>query len=946
MSQSSSTASPSSSSSVSSGSPSTDVVKRDGRIVPFKKERIRQALVAAFRAVQDHGPDESLSDSTLETIDQLTRQVAERCLEQDRIGVESIQDEVERALMQAGAHRVARRYILYRENRAENRSKQDLRYLTADGQRSPIPHDELQRRIAEACHELDEAVDADTVYDRALQNVYDGIPKEELDQALVLAARSMVEVEPDYTYVAARLLLQTIYEEATQTSVSLEDAESSYRESFADYIQTGIDAERLDPDLGSFNLQRLAGALQPKRDWAHTYLSIQTLYDRYLLKTKDGRRYELPQWMWMRVAMGLALNEEDREAKAIEFYELLSSRRFIHSTPTLFNAGTVRPQLASCYLTTVQDDLEQIFEGYKNNALLSKWAGGLGNDWTNVRAMGAHIGGTGGESKGVVPFLKIANDTTVAVNQGGKRKGASCAYLETWHLDIQEFLELRRNTGDDRRRTHDMNTANWVPDLFMKRVQAEEEWTLFSPDEVRDLHQLYGEEFEDRYREYERQAENGEIENWERVDATSLWRKMLSMLFETGHPWITFKDPSNIRSPQDHAGVVHSSNLCTEITLNTSEDEIAVCNLGSVNLPQHLGEDGELDHEKLKATVTTAIRMLDSVIDLNFYPVEEAKNSNLRHRPIGLGVMGFQDAIYEKGISYASEAAVEFADRSTEAISYYAIRGSALLARERGTYPSYEGSKWDRGLFPIDTIDRLEEERGQEIEVDRSQSMDWSPIRNLVAEHGMRNSNVMAIAPTATISNIAGVSQSIEPSYKHLYAASNLSGDFTQVNTYLVDELKERGLWGAEMVDDLKYYDGSLAQIDRIPDDLKRRFPTAFEIPPSWLIACAARRQKWIDQSQSLNLYIDRPDGKQISEMYQRAWRKGLKTTYYLRSQAATSVEKSTLDVNKRGIQPRWMESRSASSDIEVDREEDEDKSPTSDLPSYDIDEDACEVCQ
>ncbi len=918
------------------------VTKRDGRTVPFDGGRIRHALGAAFRAEQDLEPDASLPDALAETVDTLTTDVTAWCRQHPRVEVEQIQDEVERALMAAGEHAVARRYILYREAHAQARRPASLHYTRADGTAPPLLREALRARIEEACAGLGEAVNARVVHERTVQGFYDGITEEEIEKALVLAARSLVEQEPGYTYVAARLLLRTIYEEAIGDDVPLADADAAYRNDFATYLQTGIDAGRLDPELQAFDLGRLAAALQPARDLQHTYLSVQTLYDRYLLRTKDGRRYELPQWLWMRVAMGLALKEDDRERRATQFYELLSARRFLNSTPTLFNAGTVRPQLSSCYLTTVQDDLEHIFKSYQNNALLSKWAGGLGNDWTNIRAMGAHIAGTGGTSKGIIPFLKIANDTTVAVNQGGKRKGAACAYLEVWHLDIEEFLRLRRNTGDERRRTHDMNTACWVPDLFMQRVEEGGVWTLFSPDETPDLHDLYGRAFRERYETYEQQAAAGEIDNFECVDAAGLWRTMLSMLFETGHPWITFKDPANIRSSQSHAGVVHSSNLCTEILLNTSAGEVAVCNLGSVNLPAHLGEDGTLDLEELKETVTTAIRMLDNVIDLNFYPIEEAEQSNLRHRPIGLGVMGFQDALYEKEIAYASEDAVAFADRSMEAVSHFAIRASALLARERGAYPSYEGSTWDRGLLPIDTIGQLEEERGQVIEVDRAQAMDWQPVRELIASFGMRNSNVMAIAPTATISNIAGVSQSIEPTYKHLYAKSNLSGEFTKINTHLVEALKARGLWDAEMTRDLKYYDGSLAEIDRVPDALKQRFRTAFEVGPEWLIACAARRQKWIDMGQSLNLYVPQPNGREISAMYRLAWRKGLKTTYYLRSRAATQVEKSTLDVNRRGIQPRWMNHRSAASDIEVQRG----SAPSPDLPACDIDDDTCDVCQ
>jgi len=691
-----------------------------------------------------------------------------------------------------------------------------------------------------------------------------------------------------------------------------------------------------------FDLEKLSAALKPQRDERFTYLGIQTIYDRYLIHS-NGRRLETPQYFWMRVAMGLAWEEgANKEEWAIKFYDLLSTFRFVSSTPTLFNAGTCHPQLSSCYLSTVMDDLEHIFKVISDDAKLSKWAGGLGNDWTNVRSTGAHIRGTNGVSQGVIPFLKVANDTAVAVNQGGKRKGAMCAYLESWHLDIEDFLELRKNTGDERRRTHDMNTANWVPDLFMKRVRAEEQWTLFDPSETPDLHDLYGGAFEARYLEYERLADEGELKNFKRIEALQLWRKMLTMLFETGHPWITFKDPSNVRSPQNHKGVIHSSNLCTEILLNTSEQETAVCNLGSINLPVHL-KDGDLDEELLRETISIAMRMLDNVVDINFYPTPEARNANLRHRPVGLGLMGFQDALFKLRIPYSSQEAVEFADYSMEMISYYAILSSARLAKERGVYSTYSGSQWSQGRLPIDTIEELDRERGEPVDMDRTARMDWAPVREAVKQYGMRNSNTMAIAPTATISNISGVSQSIEPIYKHLFAKSNLSGEFTVLNQYLAEDLMEIGLWDAEMVDDLKYYDGSVADIDRVPDELKWLYRSAFEIEPKWLIECASRRQKWIDMSQSLNLYMSEPSGPRLSQMYQFAWMKGLKTTYYLRSVARTTVEKSTLDVNSRGVQPRWMKNQSASSRVEVRRQAAEVPKPVS---ACRIDDPGCESCQ
>ncbi|MCP2258530.1 ribonucleoside-diphosphate reductase alpha chain [Streptoalloteichus tenebrarius] len=767
-----------------------------------------------------------------------------------------------------------------------------------DGRTRPLDVARLALVIGEACAGLG-GVDADTVLAETLRNLYDGMHARELAIAPVMAARPLVETEPNYSLVCARLLLDKLRGEALRhlgegaEQASHAEMSRRYPSYFAAFVAMGVELGQLDPELARFDLDRLGAALVPDRDLNFQFLGLQTLYDRYLLHD-DGTRYELPQAFFMRVAMGLALREDDREARAIEFYHLLSSFDFMCSTPTLFNSGTTRPQLSSCFLTTVEDDLESIFHGISNNALLSKYAGGLGNDWTPVRGIGAHIRGTNGRSQGVVPFLKIANDTAVAVNQGGKRKGAVCAYLETWHIDVEEFLDLRKNTGDERRRTHDMNTANWVPDEFLRRVRADGEWTLFSPDEVPDLHDLYGQAFTQRYCAYEAAADRGEIRVFRRVRARDLWRRMLTMLFETGHPWITFKDPCNLRSPQQHAGVVHSSNLCTEITLNTSPDEVAVCNLGSVNLARHVTEDG-IDHERLRNTVRTAVRMLDNVIDVNFYTIPEASRSNLRHRPVGLGLMGFQDALFTLRLPMASWEAVEFADRSMEEISYYAIAASCELAAERGRYESFEGSLWSRGILPIDSLEILSAHRGADLEVDRSSTLDWDALRERVREVGMRNSNVMAIAPTATIANICGVGQSIEPLYRNLYVKANMSGDFTVVNPNLVRELKDRGLWDAAMVADLKYFDGVLGPIDRVPEELKALYATAFEIDSRWLVEAAARRQKWIDQAQSLNLYLARPSGRQLDELYQLAWVRGLKTTYYLRSQSATHVEKSTL---------------------------------------------------
>jgi len=713
----------------------------------------------------------------------------------------------------------------------------------------------------------------------------------------------MVEQDPNYSYVTARLLLDTLRSEALGflgLTDSATQSEMNYRypSVLRPYIEKGVELGLLSPHLLEYNLDVLGDALNAERDTQFTYLGLQTLYDRYFIHS-NGVRFELPQIFFMRVAMGLASNEADREARAIEFYNLISSFDYMVSTPQLFNSGTLRPQLSSCFLTTVPDDLHGIYSAIKDNAMLSKWAGGLGNDWTPVRALGAGIKGTNGKSQGIVPFLKVVNDTAVAVNQGGKRKGAVCAYLETWHLDIEEFLELRKNTGDDRRRTHDMNTANWIPDLFMKRVFEDGDWTLFSPNNVPELHDLHGDAFERAYEEYERKAAAGQVEIYKTLRAKDLWRKMLSMLFETGHPWITFKDACNVRSPQQHVGTIHSSNLCTEITLNTSPDEIAVCNLGSVNMVNHVTDQG-LDTAKLERTIKTAVRMLDNVIDINYYSVPQAETSNLKHRPVGMGIMGFQDALYVQRIPYSSAEALKFADESMEVISYHAIQASTDLAEERGKYSSYKGSLWDQGILPIDSLKLLQEVRGEKyLDVDMSQTLNWEALRQRIAAVGMRNSNVLAIAPTATIANISGVSQSIEPTYQNLYVKSNLSGEFTVVNPYLVRDLKALDLWDNVMVNDLKYYDGSLQQIDRIPQHIKELYATAFEIEPRWLVDAASRRQKWIDQAQSLNLYISGANGKKLDVTYRMAWLRGLKTTYYLRSLAATSTEKSTVSGSK-----------------------------------------------
>lgn len=889
--------------------PGYKVIRRNGGVTPFDPSKIAVALTKAFLAVE--GSTAAGSRRVHDVVEDLTAQVvaalARRGGEGRTFHIEDVQDQVELALMRGEHHRVARAYVLYREDRARERAAEkaaaagpdapSLGVKAEDGSLVPLDEARLARIVEEACDGLD-AVSAGAILAEARRNLYDGITLDELSLAPILAARTLIEQEPNYAFVSARLLLDRLRREALSfvsrrpEQATQAEMAARYAGYFPDFIKTGIEAELIDPELGRFDLTKLGAALKPERDLNFQYLGLQTLYDRYFLHTK-GKRFELPQAFFMRVAMGLAIREIDREVRAIEFYDLLSSFDFMASTPTLFNAGTTRPQLSSCFLTTIGDDLDSIFKGIKDNALLAKYSGGLGNDWTPVRGLGAHIKGTNGESQGVVPFLKVANDTAIAVNQGGKRKGAVCAYLETWHVDIEEFLDLRKNTGDDRRRTHDMNTANWVPDLFMERVEADGEWMLFSPDEVPNLHDRYGKAFRTAYEDYEAKASAGGIKVFRKVRALDLWRKMLTMLFETGHPWVTFKDPCNIRSPQGHIGVVHSSNLCTEITLNTSKDEVAVCNLGSVNLANHVGENG-LDLERLAKTVGTAMRMLDNVIDINFYTIPESRRSNLQHRPVGLGLMGFQDALQALRIPYASDAAVEFADRSMEAISYHAISASVDLAAERGRYPSFEGSLWSQGILPIDSIRLLEEARPG-VEMDEGSTLDWEPLRKRVKKTGMRNSNTMAIAPTATISNICGVSQSIEPAYQNLFVKSNMSGDFTVVNAQLVHDLKARGLWDEVMVSDLKYFDGSVGQVDRIPDDLKALYATAFEIDSSWLIEAASRRQKWIDQAQSLNLYIANPSGKKLDELYRLAWRKGLKTTYYLRSRSATHVEKSTL---------------------------------------------------
>ena len=938
------------------------IIRRNGAVVPFEPQKIAVAMMKAFLAV--HGTQGAASASVRDVVDALTQGVV-KALVRSRPGggtfpIEDVQDQVELGLMRGSHHEVARAYVLYRERRAQERAHQveqakppvPTLHVIENGQRIALNEAYLRSLIVSACQGLSTDVKPEPIFAETMRNLYDGVPMEEVYKASILAARTLIEKDPDYTYATARLLLHTIAKEVLGREVSPAEMASSYAEYFPQFIQKGVDNELLDEKLLSYDLVRLGAALKAERDLQFDYLGLQTLYDRYFLHVRKTR-IELPQAFFMRVAMGLALNETDREARAIEFYEVLSSFDFMSSTPTLFNSGTLRSQLSSCYLTTVPDDLDGIYESIKENALLSKFAGGLGNDWTRVRALGSHIKGTNGESQGVVPFLKVVNDTAVAVNQGGKRKGAVCTYLETWHLDIEEFLELRKNTGDDRRRTHDMNTANWIPDLFMRRVMEKGTWTLFSPSTVPDLHDLFGADFERAYVAYEEKAARGEIKPSRTVQATDLWRKMLTMLFETGHPWITFKDACNVRSPQQHAGVVHSSNLCTEITLNTSDTETAVCNLGSVNLLQHI-TNGQLDHEKLKRTIKVAMRMLDNVIDINYYAVKKARDSNLRHRPVGLGLMGFQDSLYELRIPYASQAAVEFADRSMEAICYYAYWASSELAKERGKYSSYPGSLWDRGILPFDTIDMLEKARGGYIEVDRSATLDWDALRKKIAADGMRNSNCVAIAPTATISNIIGVDASIEPCFGNLSVKSNLSGEFTVINGYLVRDLKRLGLWDDVMVMDLKHFDGSLRPIDRVPNEIKALYSTAFEVETTWLVEAAARRQKWIDQAQSLNIYMAGASGKKLDDTYKLAWLRGLKTTYYLRTISATHAEKSTVAAGRlnavssgsdvapaaASAKPSALEAAAAAARAQADAV------PATDIKFCAIDDPGCEACQ
>ncbi|MEK7452980.1 MAG: ribonucleoside-diphosphate reductase subunit alpha [Patescibacteria group bacterium] len=883
--------------------------KRNGELADFDQKKILIAIKKAFDALNRSISDKEVDDIVDNVINNLEKSFSFELLP----SVENVQDFVEKEIMSHGFYDVAKAYILYRYEHTKEREKQkeevikkieenDLFITKKSGEREKFSVKKLEKTLSYVMSGYESVVDLNAIVKQCRSELYDGISTEDIFKTLLMTTRSFIEQDPAYSFISANLLLKNIYKEALGAEKSdFKNIDKVYKKAFIKNIKEGVEIERLDKRLLDFDIEMLSQKIEQKRDELLMYLGVQTLYDRYFIQNPETKkRIEAPQTLWMRVAMGLAINEKDKNEKAILFYDIISTLRFMPSTPTLFHSGTEHPQLSSCYLNTVEDSLDHIFKTYSDNAQLSKWSGGIGTDWTNLRATGAFIKGTGVESQGVVPFLKIANDVTVAINRSGRRRGATCAYLETWHMDIEDFLELRKNTGDERRRTHDMNTANWIPDIFIKRVKEDGSWTLFSPEETPDLHHIYGKAFEKRYEEYEKMAERGKIKLTKKMKARDLWKKMLAMLFETGHPWITFKDSSNIRSPQDHVGVIHNSNLCTEITLNTSAEETAVCNLGSVNLPKHM-KDGKLDDGMIKETVTLAMRMLDNVIDINFYPTKETENSNMKHRPVGLGVMGFQDALYMMNLTFDSDACIEFADKSMEMISYYSILASSQLAKERGAYQTFKGSKWDRGIFPLDTLDLLEKERGVKIDVSRESVMDWVSLKKEVKKNGMRNSNCMAIAPTATISNICGSVPTVEPIYKNIYVKSNASGDFIVINPYLVNDLKKLNLWDYEMLGKIKYNDGSVRDISEIPNELKERYKEVFEIESEWLIKSAAYRGKWIDQSQSLNIYFRSSSGQRLSEVYLYAWEMGLKTTYYLRTLAISQVEKSTISTEKFG---------------------------------------------
>ena len=928
------------------------VVKRSGEVVNFDSQRISNAIAAAIDASEEKYDSAKIS----EIVESIQDEIYDRFTE-FYPNVENIQDIVEKHLLRSEMLDVARRYIIYRAERTTEREKLKdnisrkaelgkLKIIKRDGTTVLFNPQKVRETIYRICQKYPDTTSVDAISKELSRNIFDGATTNDIEKALLLASTAFIERDPDYSKVSAGFFMQRLYKEAIGISINENTFLDEYKKTFIEGIKLGTEHKYLDPKLLEFDLERLSNSIDPERDELFEYLGIQTLYERYLQKHEE-KRFELPQSFWMRVAMGLSFNENNKNARAIEFYNVLSKMHFVSSTPTLFHSGTPHPQLSSCYLTTVGDDLSHIFKCIGDNAQLSKWSGGLGNDWTNIRGTGSHIKSTNVESQGVIPFLKIANDVTVAINRSGKRRGATCAYLETWHLDIEDFLDLRRNTGDDRRRTHDMNTSNWIPDLFMKRVESDQEWTLFSPEEVPDLHDLFGKKFEDAYCEYEKSIQNGQIKKFKKVPAKELWKKMLTRLFETGHPWITFKDACNVRSPQDHVGVVHSSNLCTEITLNTSQDETAVCNLGSVNLSKHVTLERKLDKKLLEKTVNTAMRMLDNVVDLNFYPTDEAKNSNMKHRPIGLGVMGLQDALFKLDLPFDSPKALNFSDQLMEQISYHAISSSCDLAIERGPYESFVGSKWEKGIFPLDSLTLLENERGDNVEVNKITSLDWDSLKEKVKQNGMRNSNTMAIAPTATISNIAGCYPCIEPIYKNIYVKSNMSGEFTVVNNYLVNDLKSMGLWSKEMLDKIKYYDGNLDYIDEIPESFKAKYKEAFAINPLVLLKHTSVRGKWIDQSQSHNVFMQGVSGKKLSEIYTAAWKFGLKTTYYLRTLAASQIEKSTLDANKFGYtQKREYQKIEEQQNKEAVQASSEEK-PASEVGSAcSIMDPDCEACQ
>ena len=913
----------------------TTIKKRNNTDVPFEAEKIHRAITNAFRGIRKTHDGALCIEITNKVLTHLVELVVGRVPT-----VEEIQNMVERVLMDGEYVDVAKAYIIYRYEHEKIREKKQeeiiekagsggLTVVKRDGSVVPFSLENIRRRFSYVIEKDETVIDIDGILAQIQREVFDGMTTVDVERTLIMVVRTMIEQDPAYSYVAARLVIAGVNKDILGAKVEMTD--QALRDVFKVQIRKAVIDERLDPRLLVFDIDRLAKELDFSRDGQHNYLSAQTLSDRYITRNPETKKpYENIQMFWMRVAMGLALLEKDKTGKAIEFYHIMSQLLYVPSTPTLFHSGTNHAQMSSCYLTSVEDSLDHIFKSISDNAQLSKWSGGIGNDWTNLRGTGALIRGTGVESQGIIPFLKIANDTTMAINRSGRRRGATCAYLETWHWDIEDFLELRKNTGDERRRTPDMNTSNWIPDLFMKRIVSDGDWSLFSPDETPDLHHIYGKEFEEAYIAYEKKGEAGELKLYKKIKAKDLWKKMITMLFETGHPWITWKDPSNIRSPQDHVGVVHNSNLCTEITLNTSEDETAVCNLGSVNLERHV-IDGRLDKEKVASTVRIGMRMLDNVVDLNFYPTKEAKNSNMRHRPIGLGVMGFQNALYKLGITFDSKESISFADTSMELISYHAILSSSQLAKERGSYKTFKGSKWDRNILPLDTLDLLEKERGEEITVSRDSVLDWTPVRESIAAYGMRNSNCMSVAPTATISNISVTSPTIEPMYKNIYVKSNQAGDFTVVNPYLIAELKEKQLWDSEMLNNLKFHDGSIASIAGIPQEIKDKYKEVFEIDMHWLITIAAHRGKWIDQSQSLNIYFRGTSGRELHDVYMHAWKSGLKTTYYLRTLGISQVEKSTVQTQNFGsTHLRQDTAKVANTDVKLCKIEDPD----------------CEACQ